>query len=95
MITKAEAAAELLKRRKARKTLAAYISQTTKKYHWSYFSETVCAALDKFILDVQAGVRPILVLQAPPQHGKSEIVSRKLPPYLLGRFPDWRIGAFS
>jgi len=52
-------------------------------------------ALDKFVDDVQAGKRPILILQAPPQHGKSEIASRKLPAYLLGRFPDWRIAAAS
>ena len=37
----------------------------------------------------------MLVLQAPPQHGKSELISRLLPPYLMGRFPDWRIGAAS
>src|SRR6185437_12413990 len=59
------------------------------------FSRTVCAALDKFVEDVRDGKRPILILQAPPQHGKSEMVSRKLPAYLLGRFPHWRIGAAS
>lgn len=95
MISKKDAAAELLRRRKARKSLAEYISYTNPRYKRSYFSDMVCAALDKFIEDMQAGRRPILVLQAPPQHGKSEQVSRKLPPYLLGRFPDWRVGAFS
>lgn len=95
MISKKEAAAELLRRRKARKHVAAYISFTSKKYKVSGFSDAVCAALDQFIDDMQAGKRPILVLQAPPQHGKSEIVSRKLPAYILGRFPDWRIAAAS
>lgn len=93
--TRTEAAAELLRRRRARKELAEYISYTNPRYKRSFFSDKVCSQLDKFIDDVQAGRRPILVLQAPPQHGKSEIVSRKLPPYLLGRFPDWRVGAFS
>jgi len=93
--TKREAAEELLRRRAARRGLADYILYTNPKYKTSYFSAAVCSALDKFIEDMQAGLRPILVLQAPPQHGKSEIVSRKLPPYLLGRFPDWRVGAFS
>ena len=51
--------------------------------------------MDRFIADIQAGKRPILVLQAPPQSGKSQIVSRQLPAYLLGRFPSWRIGAAS
>lgn len=93
--TKREAAAELLRRREARRQLAAYIGYTSPKYKQSGFSAAVCAALDMFIDDMQAGRRPILVLQAPPQHGKSEIVSRKLPAYILGRFPDWRVGAAS
>ena len=95
MISVEEAAGELLARRKARRSLFSYIQYTSPAYICSWFSETVCAALDKFVEDVQAVKRPILVLQAPPQHGKSEIVSRKLPAYLLSRFPDWRIGAAS
>ena len=93
--TKREAAAELLRRREARRQLAAYILYTNPKYKQSGFSASVCAALDLFLDDMQAGKRPILILQAPPQHGKSEIVSRKLPAYILGRFPDWRVGAAS
>ncbi len=95
MINVIDAAAELLKRRKARLELAAYIGYTSPKYLVSHFSTAVCDAIDKFILDMVAGKRPILILQAPPQHGKSEIVSRKLPPFLMGRFPDLRIGAAS
>lgn len=95
MITAAQAATELLRRRRARKSLGAYIAFTNHKYKTSYFSDTVCAAIDKFVEDVEAGLRPILVLQAPPQHGKSEIVSRKLPAYLMGRFPALRIGGAS
>lgn len=90
-----DAAAELLARRRARSELGAYIRYTNKRYRESFFSQTVCAALDKFLLDVDAGLRPVLVLQAPPQHGKSEMVSRKLPAYILGKFPDRRIGAAS
>ena len=82
-------------RYEARRALAAYIQYTSPAYRRSAFSDAVCAAVEQFIRDVQAGKRPILVLQAPPQHGKSEIVSRKLPAYLLSRFPDWRIGAAS
>mgnify|MGYP003385825440 FL=1 len=93
--TKREAAAELIRRREARRNLAAYINFTNRKYKQSGFSASVCAALDMFLDDMQAGKRPILILQAPPQHGKSEIVSRKLPAYILGRFPDWRVGAAS
>lgn len=95
LLTKREAAAELLRRRNARRYLADYIRFTNRKYKESAFSAAVCAALDLFIADMEAGKRPILVLQAPPQHGKSEIVSRKLPAFILGRFADWRVGAAS
>jgi predicted phage terminase large subunit-like protein len=95
MITRADAALELLARRRARRTLAEYIGYTSSKYKWSPFSDTVCAAIDQFMDDVFAGKRPILVLQAPPQHGKSEIVSRKLPAYLMGKYPSLRIGGAS
>lgn len=95
MLSKSEAAAELLRRRHSRKALAKYIKYSNPRYVESYFSNAVCDALDKFVQDMIAGKRPILLLQAPPQHGKSEIISRKFPAYLLSKFPDWFIGAFS
>lgn len=95
MVTKVEAAAELLRRREARRTLGAYIQFTNPKFKKSWFSDSVCNALDNFIEDALAGNRPILVLQAPPQHGKSEIVSRKLPAFLLAKYPNLRVGAAS
>lgn len=75
--------------------LADYIQFTFPAYARSRFSDAVCDALDQFILDIEAGKRPILVLQSPPQTGKSEIVSRRLPAFLLGKHPEWRIGAAS
>lgn len=95
MIDSKQVWAELLARRLARRSLHDYITYTNPKYHVSQFSRTVCSALDKFIEDVNAGKRPVLIFQAPPQHGKSEMVSRKLPAYLLGRFPNWRIACAS
>ena len=94
-ITPQQAARELLDRRRARIHLANYIRYTNPKYKESSFSNNVCAAMMQFILDVQAGRRPILVFQAPPQHGKTEIASRKLPPFILGNSPDWRVGLLS
>jgi len=86
---------EVLARRKGRVRLFDYITYTSPNYKPNPFAARVCAALDQFINDVQTGKRPILVLQAPPQHGKSEIASRKLPAFLMGRFPDWRIAGAS
>ena len=95
MVNPADAAAELLNRREARRGLAAYIRYTKPDYFESNFSNTVCAAIDQFIDDMIAGKRPILIFQSAPQHGKSEIVSRRLPAYLISKFPDWRIAAAS
>lgn len=95
MLSKREAATELLQRREARGNLAGYMSFTNHQYKRGFFSDTVCASLDQFILDVMDGIRPILILQAPPQSGKSEIVSRKLPAFLLGKYPHLRLGAAS
>lgn len=94
-ITKSDAARELLRRRQARKHLQDYILYTNPKYKVSNFSKTVCEVLDRFVERVFAGERPILILAAPPQHGKSEIVSRNLPAFLIGKYPDLNIGACS
>ena len=65
-----EAAKELLRRRKARASLHDFICYLQDDYIVSDFSRQVCAALDEFLEDMAAGKRPVLILGAPPQHGK-------------------------
>nr|WP_250210054.1 phage terminase large subunit [Morganella morganii] len=72
-----------------------FIQYINPEYITSHFSETVCASLDNFLIEMMAGKRPILILGAPPQHGKSDIVSRYLPAYFFGKYPDKRVGALS
>ena len=57
----------------------------------NWHHRTLCAVLDQFV----AGRIPRLIVEMPPRHGKSELVSRRLPAYLLGRNPDARIIACS
>lgn len=90
-----EAAKELLARRRARNNLQDFICYIDSDYIVSDFSRKVCEALDQFLKDMMNGERPILILGAPPQHGKSQIVSRYLPAYVFGRFPDLRIAGLS
>lgn len=90
-----EAAKEKKRRIEARRNYKAFLNYTYKDYVGSFFFDYVCEAVDKFIDDVLAGKRPVIVFQAPPQHGKSELISRRLPPYLMGRFPDFNICAAS
>lgn len=90
-----DAAKELLCRRNARADMLSFMLYTNEDYIISFFSERVCEAIDEFYYDLKAGKRPILVLQAPPQHGKSQIVSRGAPAYLLGRDCNLSIGGLS
>ena len=70
----------------ARTNFAVYVALVHKpRYKHSPFSAQVCAAIDTFVDDMLAGKQPVLMLTAPPQHGKSSLISRCLPPYLFGR----------
>lgn len=95
MTSKSDAARELLRRRMARKSLLGFIRYINPEYIISDFSITTCAALERFVDDCMAGLRPVLILQAPPQHGKSDIVSRYLPAFVFGHYPDIRIAGLS
>ncbi|EMQ3399524.1 phage terminase large subunit [Yersinia enterocolitica] len=95
VVSKQQAAQELQKRRNARLSLHQFIQYINPEYITSKFSETVCDALDQFLLDMVNGLRPVLILGAPPQHGKSDIVSRYLPAYFFGKYPDLRVAGLS
>ncbi len=94
-MNKAEVARELIARRAARSRMLDYILYTTPGFKGSAFADSVCPALDQFIVDVRVGKRPVVILEAPPQHGKSEMVSRKLPAFLMGSWPEVRIASAS
>jgi predicted phage terminase large subunit-like protein len=51
----------------------------------------ICNAIDKAIMDFQKGISSFCVITIPFRHGKSEIVSRKLPAHFLGLFPDCKV----
>jgi len=61
------------------------------KYHVNWHHQVIAEYLDRFV----AGEIKRLMIFAPPQFGKSELVSRRLPAYLLGRNPDAQIIACS
>lgn len=70
----------------ARTNFAAFVSAVHRpRFIHSHFSLTVCKAVDQFVEDVIAGKRPVLDMGSPPQMGKSSLISRCLPGYLIGR----------
>lgn len=86
-----EAAAEILRRRRAREGLLGFTAYTKEDYEVNWHHAILCDYLDKFI----GGQIKRLMVFMPPRHGKSELVSRRLPAYILGRNPDAQIIACS
>ncbi|MDV2964532.1 phage terminase large subunit [Nitratireductor aquimarinus] len=48
-------------------------------------------AIARVVEEVEKGEIQFLILTVPPRHGKSEIVSRRLPAWFLGRNPDQNV----
>lgn len=87
MTLKSEAAELLLKRRKARTNILDYTRYTMPDFRESWHHRKVASLLDEFV-DKEI---TRLILDLPPRHTKSEFVSRRLPSYILGKYPDTKI----
>jgi predicted phage terminase large subunit-like protein len=72
-----------------------FTRRTFPSYRPGWFHEQVAATFDQFLEDVLHRRGPRIILTAPPQHGKSELVSRRFPAFALGRNPDLKIIATS
>lgn len=75
----------------ARDSLIVYSLMTDPRYRANRFHRYLAKVIEEA---VAAGHGRIMIF-APPQHGKSEIVSRKAPAWIMGRHPDWPIIAAS
>jgi len=78
------AAKELMSRRLARKSLLHFTLRTFPKYRPEPVHVLLCEWLDKV---VNREINRLIII-APPQHGKSQLVSVQLPPFWLGRHPN-------
>lgn len=83
-----QAAKKELKRRAASVSLAAFVTYTYEGYELGWVHEEICQKLDQFLEDVAQKKSPRLIICMPPRSGKSELVSRRFPAYLLGRYPE-------
>ena len=81
----------LFSRRRARRGLLDFITFTKSDYNVNWHHELMCQKID----DLLDGKIKRLIISCPPRFGKSEIVSRRLPAYVLGRNPDASIIACS
>jgi predicted phage terminase large subunit-like protein len=77
--------------RKARKDILAFTLYTKPDYEVNWHHRRLAKKLNQWI----SGEIRYLMVFMPPRHGKSELVSRRLPAYLHGVYPDAEIMAVS
>ncbi len=82
---------ELLRRQRAKTSLIDFTKLNYEDYQAGWVHEQVAAALDAFVDAVHKKLRPRLMINFPPGHGKSMLTSQALPAYVLGRFPKWDV----
>lgn len=70
-----------------RKELLGFTQLTKGDYHVNWHHRVLCQHLDR----VLSGEIKKLMVFMPPQHGKSELVSRRFPAFAFGVNPDLRI----
>jgi predicted phage terminase large subunit-like protein len=90
-ISPQEAAIELLKRRQARNNLIPFVEYTKRDFVTSAHHLLVASYLEQ----VERGEINRLMIFSPPRHSKSELASRRLPAWYLGRNPNKQIIAAS
>jgi hypothetical protein len=73
----------------ARKDFFSYRRLINPQNTWGWWNTEVAAHLQQFYEDLQVGTRPKLVIQAPPQHGKSTQVIDFVS-WMAGHNPDQR-----
>ena len=78
---------ELLKRELARRNLLDFTLYTFPKFQVNWHHLLICEKLDAWV----EGRITRLMIFTPPRHSKSELASRRLPAYILGKDPDTKI----
>lgn len=76
---------------RARKEILAFTVYTKPDYEINWHHAVLCKYLDRF---ARGEIKRLLV-SMPPRHGKSELVSRRLPAFIFGQNPDAQIIATS
>lgn len=72
---------------RARESLLGFITYVSPHLEMSWHHRLLCSLID----DMVAGRETRIIVSVPPQHGKSEILSRHLPAYLFGLNPDEKV----
>jgi len=83
--------AELARRELARRSFKDYLAYATPGFMPTRFSNFLADTVQEFITTDTGNAYDILVVETPPQHGKSLTITEALPSWYLGRNPTHRI----
>ena len=78
---------EALKQRRCRESFRQFIRYVKPDYVFNWHHDEIIAACQRI---AERQIKRLIVM-IPPRHGKSEIVSRLFPAWILGRNPDEQI----
>lgn len=74
----------LYNKERAPKSLLRFMLYVHSDYSAQWYHREVCRVVDRIL---EQGDKNLMIFM-PPRHGKTEIISRYLPAYVLGRYPD-------
>ena len=80
-----------LQRRKTANSFLDFIKYTKNDYDVQWFHKLICDKIEQF---QRKEIKKIMIF-VPPQHGKSEISTRRFPAWTLGKNPNQKIGVVS
>lgn len=84
--------AELARREMARRSFAAYLPYVHgPSWRHTRMADYLAHQVQAFIETDTGHAADFLVVQTPPQHGKSLTISESLAAWVLGRHPTWRV----
>ena len=86
-ISKLPINSQALKNELCRRSFIEFVKATKKDYLVNFHHEILADYLQRF---AKGDIKKLMVFM-PPQHGKSELTSRRLPAYLLGLNPKYKI----
>jgi len=84
--------AEMARREMARRWYSEYLPFVHgKNWKTTRMSQYLASEVQAFLEADTGNAYDILMIETPPQHGKSMTLTETLPSWVMGKFPEWRI----
>lgn len=82
---------ELAMRELSRRHFYDFVKYTHPDFLLGKFHEELCSLLEEVAYDVMKGKKRLVIIEAPPRHGKTEMVTKNFPAWLFGIMPHAKI----